>query len=97
MKEKIHNAEKATRAIQDQADKAARTLSEGCDGRIMINFYGIFTDPRSRAIDLRIAREEIDKALALIDSTKWPTNADYEAAERESSGSRDDESDTFEG
>jgi hypothetical protein len=53
-------------------------LKEGVDGQIMLNTYGIFIDPRKRRSELRIAREEIDKALALIEATSWPSDADYD-------------------
>jgi hypothetical protein len=78
----IDSAHAATNSVQASARQAAKVLQNGWDGRIMVNGYGIFADPRARATDLRIAREHIDKALALMEATTWPTDADYVDAER---------------
>ena len=75
---KIDEAAEATKQIEVHAAEAARILREGLDGRIMVNFYGGYTSPRDRAVDLRSARERIDKALALLEATRWPTQADYD-------------------
>lgn len=90
MSTKIDSAESATKKVQHHAFHAAQVLREGVDGRIMVNLYGIFTDPSKRGSDLRIAREEIDKALAIIEATRWPKDADYDEAER-AAGSEDGE------
>ena len=84
-------AETATKKIQDHAAEAARVLREGYDGRIMVNFYGIFSSPTDRGSDLRIARDKINEALALMEATNWPKDADYEAAERDTGCSADGE------
>ena len=53
-------------------------LSNGFNGQIMINAYsGAFSDPQARASDLRIAVDELRKALQLLEATEWPTDADY--------------------
>ena len=51
---------------------------EGSDGRIMINFYGVFSKPHKRRADLEFARETINKALALLDAAPWPRDTDYD-------------------
>jgi hypothetical protein len=43
----------------------------------MVNSLGILSNPSSRGSDLRIARDEIEKALQIIEATNWPTEADY--------------------
>jgi hypothetical protein len=43
----------------------------------MVNMLGVLSDPSSRGSDLRIARDEIEKALQIIEATTWPTDADY--------------------
>jgi hypothetical protein len=63
-------AEVATKQIESHALKAAEVLSQGSDGRIMVNMLGVLSD-------LRIARDEIEKALQIIEATTWPTDADY--------------------
>jgi hypothetical protein len=70
-------AEEATKQIESHALKAAEVLSQGSDGRIMVNSLGILSNPSSRGSDLRIARDEIEKALQIIEATTWPTEADY--------------------
>ena len=70
-------AEVATKQIESHALKAAEVLSQGSDGRIMVNSLGILSNPSSRGSDLRIARDEIEKALQIIEATTWPTEADY--------------------
>lgn len=79
---KINAAEAATRKVQDHAFKAAEVLRKSYDGRIMVNAYGILVEPDKRGSDLRIARDEINKALSILEATNWPTDSDYDAAER---------------
>ena len=58
--------------------RAVEVLSNGFNGQIMINAYsGAFSDPQARASDLRIAVDELRKALQLLEATEWPTDADY--------------------
>ncbi len=78
MTAKINAAEATTTRVEEHALRAAQLLKEGVDGQIILNAYGIFIDPRKRRSELRIAREEIDKALALIEATSWPSDADYD-------------------
>ena len=73
----IARAGVATKQIECHALKAAEVLSQGSDGRIMVNSLGILSNPSSRGSDLRIARDEIEKALQIIEATTWPTEADY--------------------
>jgi hypothetical protein len=70
-------AEVATKQIESHVLKAAEVLSQGSDGRIMVNMLGVLSDPSSRVSDLRIARDEIERALQIIEATTWPTDADY--------------------
>lgn len=69
----------ATQRIGEHGSKAARALSQGVEGRIMINAAsGALADPKSRRADLLIARDEINKALEILDATAWPSAADYD-------------------
>lgn len=86
-------AQEATKKIQEHAAEAARVLREGYDSRIMVNAYDIFSSPTDRGSDLRIARDKINEALALMEAANWPKDADYDAAERET-GCRANEEET---
>lgn len=78
---KITAAAAVTTAVQDCVAKALTILNDGFEGRI-INGYGIYREPGHRARDLRTVRALIEHAQALMEESRWPTNADYEAAER---------------
>ena len=76
--DKFATAERATKQIENHARRAVEVLSNGFNGQIMINAYsGAFSDPQARASDLRIAVDELRKALQLLEATEWPTDADY--------------------
>ncbi|ENN85568.1 hypothetical protein RHSP_06709 [Rhizobium freirei PRF 81] len=77
----IDKAAAATTAIQDQAGKALDVLQYGFNGRI-VNGFDIYTDPSGRHSNLLEARKAIDPALELMKATKWPTEAEYAAAEQ---------------
>jgi hypothetical protein len=82
--QKLNAAEMATTKIQEHAREAGEVLLNSLGGRIMINASGIFCDPSVRCTDLLIAKEKIGKALALLKEPIWPTNADYDDAEKAS-------------
>lgn len=75
---KFGTAERATKQIETHTRRAVEVLSNGFNGQIMINAYsGAFSEPQARASDLRIAVDELTKALKLLEATEWPTDADY--------------------
>lgn len=76
----IEDAATATTIIQDLASSALETLQGGFVGRI-VNGFGIYADPSSRRRDLIEARNAIDAALTVMNATKWPSNAEYDARE----------------
>lgn len=50
-------------------------VSNGLNGRIMINAYpGPFSEPQREESDLRIAIDELTKALKLLEATEWPAD-----------------------
>ena len=76
--DKFGTAERATKQIENHTRRAVEVLSNGFNGQIMINAYsGAFSEPQARASDLRIAVDELRKALQLLEATEWPTDADY--------------------
>ena len=77
-KTKIAASEKVTAAVSEATRQAAQLLSGGSDGRIMVNFYGVFSEPHKRQAELESARDAINKALALLSAAPWPCEADYD-------------------
>lgn len=78
--DKVTRAENATAEIQRLAREASNVLLNGKDGRILVNFLGVFSEPWARESDLRIAKEKIDQALNLYSQTNWPSSQDYDHA-----------------
>jgi hypothetical protein len=77
-KSKLVASEKVTDAVRKLSGDATRLLQEGFDGEIMVNAYGIFSDPGKRRSELQAARDAIDKALSLLDAAPWPSKKDYD-------------------
>ena len=74
-------SENVTNAVRQLSGDAARLLREGFDGQIMVNAWGIFSDPLKRRGELQAAREAIDKALALFDAAPWPSGNDNKSGD----------------
>ncbi len=81
MNAKITRSAEAVEKVQSYVGKALEVLDHGFNGRI-VNGYGVYTDVSTRKYDLAIALDELKKALTLMDTTAWPTNTDYDDAER---------------
>jgi hypothetical protein len=65
----IKKQEKATRQVLDHVDRARGALDDfRRDG---INAEGVLASPLFQAASLKVAREELNKAIAVIDRTKW--------------------------
>ncbi len=61
-KSKFVASEKVTNAVRQLSGDAARLLREGFDGQIMVNAFGIFSDPdpEKRRGELQAARDGMD-------------------------------------
>lgn len=77
-KSKIQMCEKVTSAVSEATRRAANILLEGSDGRIMVNFFGVFAEPHKRRAELQTAIETINKAILLLDGAPWPSASDYD-------------------
>ena len=63
--------EKATRQILDHLDRVQQMLTEfRVDG---VSTEGILMRPHFHTASLKVAREELSKAIALAERTKWGT------------------------
>mgnify|MGYP001573812559 CR=1 FL=1 len=73
---KIERAAKRAEEVMVHWNKASKCLSEA-----WMNGYGVFERPTYIRNDLQVAKEEIEKAQALMREfdSGWPTDADYEA------------------
>ena len=61
--------EAATRHVLDHVDRARGALDDfRRDG---INAEGVLTSPHFQAASLKVAHEELNKAIAIIERTKW--------------------------
>ena len=43
------------------------------------NAAGVYTNPHAQLRDLEAARDELDKAMAIMQHTAWPSEGDYHA------------------
>jgi hypothetical protein len=50
---------------------------------LLCNGFGILADPTSVRLDLAAAHAKLGEALRLLRETDWPSDADYDALERE--------------
>lgn len=74
---KIKLATQSCAEIQAAWHEAATKINGG----VSTNGYGIYHDRFELRDKLQAARNSLDKALAAIDKTQWPTDADYDQAE----------------
>ena len=64
--------EKATRQVLDHVGRARGALDDfRRDG---ISAEGVLTSPIFQCASLTVAREELNKAIAIIERTKWPVS-----------------------
>ncbi len=77
MTETIQKAAHNTALILGHADRARELLAG--DGAPRSNGAGVLANPRDYLAALRAARELIDRAIALHDTTNWPAPSDYHA------------------
>jgi hypothetical protein len=61
--------EKATRQVLEHIDRACRALGEAYTDPA--NAERVLARPDFQKASLKIAREELNKAIAIIDRTKW--------------------------
>jgi hypothetical protein len=81
MASKVQVAGRATDQIRARIGEAAALLADG-DARA-INGLGVFMQPRNRRATLVAAQQAIDAALAVMDATAWPTDADYASGDHD--------------
>jgi len=60
---------KVTRLVLEHVERADDAVKNFRDNTV--NADGILTHPSLRAAALKVAREELKKAIALIERTKW--------------------------
>lgn len=77
---KLDAAAQATTQVRTHVTNAADALHRDYEA----NAYGILMHPRHYAAALHTAIAELKDAAELIDKAQWPTDADYDAAERAS-------------
>lgn len=77
IRNKIAAADKATDTVLGAADRARDLVSTG----IRYNGHGILCDTLSVYSRLHDAKLELEKAMATINTTAWPTNAEYDLVE----------------
>ncbi len=77
MTETLQKAAHNTALILGHADRACELLAG--DGSPRSNGAGVLADPGDYLLCLRAARELIDQAIALHDTTNWPAPSDYHA------------------
>ena len=76
-KDKIAAAQKATEQIERLVDLAKDRIA-----RAKLNRDGIYVDAVDRSIDIARSVVSVQDAIRLCADTKWPTAADYAAAQR---------------
>jgi hypothetical protein len=76
MASKVQVAGRAALQVRARVEEAVALLGDG-DARA-INSLGVFIQPQARRATLVAAREAIDAALAIMDATAWPADADYD-------------------
>jgi hypothetical protein len=65
------NKHAASKDASDHLERARQALTDA--HRDGLNADGVLRNPHVQASQLRVAREEINKALAIIEQTQWQT------------------------
>ena len=76
MAAKVRDAAIATKMVQVHLDRALELL----EAHARINASGVLRRPRPRRAALLEAAAHITAAAQLIETTKWPTQRDYDEA-----------------
>jgi hypothetical protein len=76
MAAKVRDAAIATTLVQGHVDRALELL----EAHARINALGVLRRPSSRRTALLEAAAQITAAAQLIETTKWPTDRDYDEA-----------------
>jgi hypothetical protein len=69
MERTVERRAKVTRVVLEHVERADDAVKNFCDDAV--NSEGILTHPGLQAAALKVAREELRKAIALIERTKW--------------------------
>jgi len=72
---RVRNAAMATQTQREHVELALEWLEHDK----AVNAVGVLIRPRDRARAIEEAAVELEKAAALLRSTDWPTEDDYEA------------------
>jgi ABC-type transporter Mla subunit MlaD len=70
----IQAAATATAELQQIVDRASHYLADFKANR---NALGVFMEPHTLRENLKVVRAEMDRAIKIIDTAKWPTARDY--------------------
>jgi hypothetical protein len=81
MASKVQVAGRATDQVRARVDEVTALLAD-CDARA-INAVGVFLQPRARRATLEGAKQAIEAALAVMDATAWPSEADYNSGDHD--------------
>ena len=83
----MNSLRKTARAkIAAAADVTATIGQAMCDARSDLeeawaDGHGVLSDPHITRSRLMRARKRIDEAMAALDAARWPSDADYDAAD----------------
>ena len=69
MERTVERRAKVTRVVLEHVERADDAVQNFRDDAV--NSEGILTHPSLQAAALKVAREELRKAIALIERTKW--------------------------
>lgn len=78
----INQLNKTTDEISAAVAEVQRLV--GCD--LWCNGFGILADPSQVRSKLTDAHAKLGRALKLLRETRWPSDAEYDALEREHNG-----------
>ncbi len=77
MTDTLGSAAKASEEVSQHVTNAVMAVEEFFSiGR---NALGVYANPAAQLRDLEMTRDELNKAMAIMRSTTWPSPGDYHA------------------